>query len=263
MSRQDLAYRPVVPEDLHDLRDAHQALFPIDYESHFYECVIHSRDNIFSWAAVCRDVEMQSEVLVGFVTARTFRLYDCSLTDRACMGLESRLLDQETVVYILTLGVTDQYRHLGIASQLIQRVIVFAQHQLCRAVYLHVIEYNLTALSLYRRNKFEELAVLRNFYFIGTGRQPDPDRNSYDAYLYAFLIDISYNASPLAFLNATYAPFRSLLGQLQACMPWAPRHSNYFSHAVRQRSYGPIKPARSSVQPHDQGMLWRMFSRNQ
>ncbi|KAL0020943.1 hypothetical protein WJX79_003756 [Trebouxia sp. C0005] len=222
MSRQDLAYRRIVPEDLHDLRAAHQALFPIDYESHFYECVIHSRDNIFSWAAVCRDVEMQSEVLVGFVTARTFRLYDCSLADRACMGLESRLLDQETVIYILTL-----------------------------------------ALSLYRRNKFEELAVLRNFYFIGTGRQPDPNKQSYDAFLYAFLIDISYNASPLAFLNATYAPFRSLLGQLQACMPWAPRHSNYFSHAVRQRSYGPIKPARSSGQPQDQGTLWRMFSRNQ
>ena len=83
------------------------------------------------------------------------------------MSMSCRLLDQETVVYILTLGVTDQYRHLGIASQLIQRVIVFAQHQLCRAVYLHVIEYNLAALSLYRRNKFEELAVLRNFYFIG------------------------------------------------------------------------------------------------
>jgi len=82
-------------------------------------------------------------------------------------SMSCRLLDQETVVYILTLGVTDQYRHLGIASQLIQRVIAYAQHQLCRAVYLHVIEYNLAALSLYRRNKFEELAVLRNFYFIG------------------------------------------------------------------------------------------------
>lgn len=105
-----------MPEDLHDLRAAHQALFPIDYESHFYDCVIHNKDDIFSWAAVCRslpasllrhhtvryaeyiqhclhcyrDAALQSELLVGFVTARTFRLYDCSITDRACMGLESR-----------------------------------------------------------------------------------------------------------------------------------------------------------------------------
>ena len=78
-----------------------------------------------------------------------------------------RLLDQETVVYVLTLGVIDQYRHLGVASQLIQHVIAHAQHELCRAVYLHVIEYNIAALNLYRRSKFEELATLRNFYYIG------------------------------------------------------------------------------------------------
>ena len=43
-----------------------------------------------------------------------------------------------------------------------------------------------------------------------TGRQPDPNRTSYHAYLYAFLIDVSLNASPLAFLNATCAPVRSV-----------------------------------------------------
>ena len=43
-----------------------------------------------------------------------------------------------------------------------------------------------------------------------TGRQPDPNRTSYDAYLYAFLIDVSLNASPLAFLSATCAPVRSV-----------------------------------------------------
>ena len=77
-----------------------------------------------------------------------------------------RLLDQETVAYILTLGVTDQYRHLGIASQLIQKVVQHAQTQLSRAVYLHVIDYNEAALNLYNKNKFEELAALPNFYHI-------------------------------------------------------------------------------------------------
>lgn len=112
-----------MPEDLPELRSAHQALFPIDYESHFYECVIYNRDQIFSWAAVsrsaynvqfasefklvsliacqttyegldaCRDPTLQHERLIGFVTARTFRLYDCSIADRACMGLDSRWTD--------------------------------------------------------------------------------------------------------------------------------------------------------------------------
>lgn len=49
-----------------------------------------------------------------------------------------------------------------------------------------------------------------------TGRQPDPERTSYDAYLYAFLIDVSLNASPLAFLSATCAPVR--LGSKPFCL---------------------------------------------
>ena len=77
-----------------------------------------------------------------------------------------RLLDQEDIIYILTLGVTEQYRHLGVASQLIQKVVQYAQGRLCRAVYLHVIDYNEAALNLYARNKFEVLATLRNFYHI-------------------------------------------------------------------------------------------------
>ena len=54
---------------------------------------------------------------------------------------------------------------------------------------------------------------------------------------------------------------RSLLGQLQSCMPWAPRQSNYFSQAVRQRTCGPIKPVKVSVPVQQQGWLWRMFNR--
>ncbi|KAL3133406.1 hypothetical protein ABBQ38_007274 [Trebouxia sp. C0009 RCD-2024] len=255
------ASRPIVPQDLPDLRSAHEALFPIDYESHFYECVIYNRDQIFSWAAVSRDPTLQHERLIGFVTARTFRLYDCSIADRACMGLESRLLDQEDIIYILTLGVTEQFRHLGVASQLIQKVIQYAKGRLCRSVYLHVIDYNEAALNLYAANKFEVLATLRNFYHIDTGRQPDPERTSYDAYLYAFLIDVSLNASPLAFLSATCAPVRSLLGQLQSCMPWARHQSNYFSQAVRQRTYGPIKPVKPAAPSQQHGGLLRMFNR--
>lgn len=83
-----------------------------------------------------------------------------------CVALLCRLLDQEDIIYILTLGVTEQYRHLGVASQLIQKVIQYAQGRLCRAVYLHVIDYNEAALNLYARNQFELLASLRNFYHI-------------------------------------------------------------------------------------------------
>ncbi len=46
----------------------------------------------------------ETEVLVGFVTARCVHLASCDPADRSLLGLSSRLLDQERVVYILTLG---------------------------------------------------------------------------------------------------------------------------------------------------------------
>lgn len=82
-----------MPTDLLELRAAHQALFPIDYESHFYDCVIHSKDQIFSWAAVCKSAdtpEFVSKLPTGHLdgtfvisqTQSTCSLQGCSAATR-------------------------------------------------------------------------------------------------------------------------------------------------------------------------------------
>ena len=37
---------------------------------------------------------------------------------------------------------------------------------MARALYLHVVSYNTAAIAFYRRNTFEELSLLRDFYCI-------------------------------------------------------------------------------------------------
>ena len=101
--------------------------------------------------AVCSDTGLRSRVaIIKFAVAPA-----------VC-----RLLDQEAAVYILTLGVAEGFRHLGIASRLVAFVVQHARDSLCRAVYLHVIDYNKAAIQFYRRNEFEELALIRRFYKI-------------------------------------------------------------------------------------------------
>lgn len=51
----------------------------------------------------------------------------------------------------------------------------------CRAVYLHVISYNKTAILFYEKNAFHALRKLRNFYYI--------NGQYYDAYLYVFYVN--------------------------------------------------------------------------
>ena len=41
-----------------------------------------------------------------------------------------------------------------------------------------------------------------------SGRQPNPNQQEFDAYLYAYQLDTTVSASPLALLGAAYAPFR-------------------------------------------------------
>ena len=71
------------------------------------------------------------------------------------------------VVYILTLAVLEPWRGRGIATALLERIIELGRARCARAVYLHVIHYNAAAIGFYRRNGFEEMALLRDFYFIG------------------------------------------------------------------------------------------------
>ena len=54
----------------------------------------------------------------------------------------------------------------GIASDLLRLVVSHAESQNARAVYLHVVSYNTSAMAFYRRNAFEELSLLRDFYYI-------------------------------------------------------------------------------------------------
>lgn len=51
----------------------------------------------------------------------------------------------------------------------------------CRAVFLHVITYNTAAMSLYSRQGFSCVAKLRAFYYIATGRTPDPQQQVREA----------------------------------------------------------------------------------
>jgi ribosomal protein S18 acetylase RimI-like enzyme len=94
-------------------------------------------------------------------------LRDCSVTDRILLGLNSPTLDNESVMYILTLGVVERMRHQGIGSSLLAQVLDRARRLHCLAVSLHVIDYNTAAITFYKRNGFKELALLHDFYYIG------------------------------------------------------------------------------------------------
>ncbi|EOA29628.1 hypothetical protein CARUB_v10014406mg [Capsella rubella] len=98
---------------------------------------------------------------------------------------------EETLIYILTLGVVETYRNRGIAMSLISEVIKYASGlSLCRGVYLHVIAHNNAAILLYQRLMFRCVRRLHGFYLI--------KHQHFDAFLFVYFINGSRTpCSPL------------------------------------------------------------------
>ncbi|KAI4295277.1 hypothetical protein L6164_035339 [Bauhinia variegata] len=192
-TRPAICYRPIRPSDLEILERIHVNLFPIRYESTFFQDVVHGRD-IVSWGAVDRNrPDGRSDELIGFVTARIVLARESEIVDM--IGCDSSKADQ-TLVYILTLGVAETYRNLGIASSLIREVIKYSSSiPTCRAVYLHVIAYNNPAIYLYKKMAFKCIRRLQGFYLI--------NGQHYDSYLFLYYVNGGRSpCSPVELLTA-------------------------------------------------------------
>uniref|UniRef100_A0A5B7AU40 N-alpha-acetyltransferase 60 n=1 Tax=Davidia involucrata TaxID=16924 RepID=A0A5B7AU40_DAVIN len=208
--RPTISYRPIRPSDLEVLEKIHDDLFPIRYESEFFHNVVNGRD-IVSWGAVDRSrPNGQSDELIGFVTTRIVLAKESEIED--LLGVDSSKSDQ-TLVYILTLGVVESYRNLGIATSLVREVIKYASSfPTCRAVYLHVISYNSPAIHLYKKMSFQCVRRLYGFYFI--------NGQHYDSYLFIYYVNGGRSpCSPLELvtLAATYirSGFKSMAARLR------------------------------------------------
>ncbi|KAK1431570.1 hypothetical protein QVD17_08030 [Tagetes erecta] len=194
-----ISYRPIRPSDLEVLRKLHGDLFPIRYEDEFFLNVVHGRD-IVSWGAVDRNrPDDENDELIGFVTARIVMAKESEIED--ILRFDKSRSDQ-SLVYILTLGVVESYRNFGIATSLIREVIKYASDMPnCRAVYLHVISYNGSAINLYQKMSFLCIRRLHEFYYI--------DGRHYDAYLFVYYVNGGRSpCSPLELVTLIMAYMR-------------------------------------------------------
>ncbi len=91
-------------------------------------------------------------------------------------------------------------------------------------MFLHVITYNQGAIRLYSRAGFSCVGQLQNFYYINSGRQLDPSRQHYDAFIYLLFLE---SGKPLSSHQLGFGwPFQSCCGashdNLQHQRLWSP-----------------------------------------
>lgn len=184
---------------------------------------------------------------MGFVTARLVYLHECETGDRQLLGLQGAHLDHEMAVYVLTLGVLPAYQQRGIASALLQLVHQQAIQIRCCAIFLHVISYNDRAIKLYNRLCYHCAGKLTKFYFINTGRQPNPNQTTFDAYLYVLFTSTGLRPVtwPWAAFHSVMSPLRYAWDKLHCCLPayhgYIQCHGSSGPHGWLHPSEGPTE----------------------
>ena len=207
-------YRDVCLSDFEALRTLHGSLFPVDYDESWFRSVVTHSDGIFTYLAiealgplpsVLGPEQQEEHRLVGFVTARWVYAKSIDQSDKRHLENHGLGCSSDAICcYILTLGVHPAFRGRGLARGLLNLVKLRAQEAKCPLIYLHVLSLNSSAIQLYASSGYECLALLRDFYYINTGRQPDPSLTRYDALILAFRIEGStYEASNQVYQSHT------------------------------------------------------------
>lgn len=171
-----LFFRKIGTDDFEQIKRLHEELFPVKYSDTFFRNICTGSlqgGELFSSIAV----DISTNLIIGFILAQILTRDRCEDKD---LYVSSN--PEDKVCYILTIGLKEAYRKSGLGSTLVQQCVHYSEQiQDCGAVYLHVIDYNVAAIRLYQRNKFEWLKTLHGFYKI--------KGEYYTAYLYIYCVN--------------------------------------------------------------------------
>ena len=82
-------------------------------------------------------------------------IYIYLIEDRICGYL--MVLDSIDVYEILAIATIEEYRNKGIAQKLLNKIKI-------KNIFLEVRESNQTAINFYKKNKFKEISIRKNYY---------------------------------------------------------------------------------------------------
>jgi len=154
------------PQDIDQVKILCRDWFPIEYPDTWYQ-EITSNPRFFSLAATLNGT------IIGLIVAETKELGQLAKEDRSLLA--SCFRSGTKVGYILSLGVSQQFRKQGIASLLLDQLIshlTSEQFSQVKALYLHVLTTNTQAISFYEHRGFQVHSFLPYYYAI-KGKRKD------------------------------------------------------------------------------------------
>ncbi|GMR53443.1 hypothetical protein PMAYCL1PPCAC_23638, partial [Pristionchus mayeri] len=170
--------RPIEAGDRMGVQSLCLASFPIQYPDTWYDDVVSGVLNAMGI--------FHNDSIVALIVSEYKLVHNCNMEDRGILADE-----MAPVVYILSLAVSNEYRRQGLATRLVRSLIQtysvengvgraldslhrsrpfqFRHNQLPKAIFLHVLSTNHSAISFYKRHGFELFETLLNYYRLSDG----------------------------------------------------------------------------------------------
>lgn len=167
-------------KELEEIELLHKEWFPINYSTDYFEGVIKGRTKcLLAELKVVKTNRISEKIIVGCI------FYDIRLAHAKYMSFSMKdFFKTFKCIYIMTIGVINEYRKHGIASMLLREAIKQTSEKEngeLKYVYLHVVEYNNSAQIFYEKNNFTLIKVKKKHYFI--------EEKDYDAHIYVLYLN--------------------------------------------------------------------------
>jgi GNAT superfamily N-acetyltransferase len=180
----NIIYKPLTKQDIEETKNLHKEWFPIKYSDEYFNTIFNSKEGkYFSIGAfyniINEETKEKKEIIIGLALCEWIVGSDYFFK---VFGRESALeiskninyieevysylkYDDYHCIYIMTIGVLDEFRKMKIGSNIVERIInIGLSDKLCIGIFLDVIYYNYSAIKFYKRNEFKKVKTNKNYY---------------------------------------------------------------------------------------------------
>jgi len=180
----NIIYKPLTKQDIEETKNLHKEWFPIKYSDEYFNTIFNSKKGkYFSIGAfyniINEETKEKKEIIIGLALCEWIIGSDYFFK---VFGKESALeiskninyieevysylkYDDYHCIYIMTIGVLDEFRKMKIGSNIVERIInIGLSDKLCIGIFLDVIYYNYSAIKFYKRNEFKKVKTNKNYY---------------------------------------------------------------------------------------------------
>ena len=187
---EEIVYKPLSQQNLEETKKLHKEWFPIDYSDKFFEKILDKKNYwYFTIGAfyyyIDKEKNEKKEIILGlalcewtYVSDYFIRHTSKKAIKEICRNINFNEEVQSYIkcedyrcVYIMTIGVLDEYRKMKIGTNLLNKIIdISLTDNLCVGVYLDVVYYNHIAIKFYEKNNFKKVSTIRNYYNLNGGK---------------------------------------------------------------------------------------------